>query len=297
MEFDIKQVIDLASASAAEYPELEVEGVGNTVRFVALPIGAGMMKIESLKPIIDSYRLAPEYRKGTATALTLEGFIDLTKRHADKNSAVFAQILTTAPKLLAVIDYHTADHKPRFGTHRVSYTYPTTPEWQAWLAKNGEKMGQEAFAEWIEDHIVEIGDPDEYGDRETVEALFRTKLATAADIFTLSKGLEVNVESNVKDFRTLANGAVQVSYEEIQKDGAGQPLVIPGLFIVRIPFFVGGEAVELIARLRYRKEGARLRWFYELWRWEVAFRTALMGDLATIAEVTGLPVFEATPEA
>ena len=295
MDFDIKHIIDLAKSGEVVIQGVDVDGVGG-IRFATLPIAGGGAKIESLKPIIDSYRLAPEYRRGTSTALTLASFIDLTKRHADEDSAVFAQILTTEPKLLAVIDYHTTDHLARFGTHRVSYSYPLSPEWRAWVGKNGEKMGQEAFAEWIEEHIVELGDPDEYEDRAGIEALFRTKIGTPAEIFTLSKGMALNVESNVKDFRTLANGAVQVSYEEIHKDGAGQPLVIPGLFLLRLPFFVGGEIVTLIARLRYRKDGPKLRWFYELWKWDVEFRRALLADVEAIKTETGLPCFEAEPE-
>jgi len=41
---------------------------------------------------------------------------------------------------------------------------------------------------------------------------------------------------------------------------------------------------------------AKLRWFYELWKWEVAFRSALVDDLAKVAEQTGLPIFEGEPE-
>ncbi len=295
MDFDIQKVIDLAKGGDAKITEIEGP-TGNMIEVAVLPLANGGAKLENLKPIIDSYRLAPQYRKGTSTALTLASFIDLTKRHADEDSAVFAQILTTEPKLLAVIDYHTTDHEARFGTHRVSYSYPLSPEWCAWSGQNGEKMGQEAFAEWIEEHIVELGDPDEYEDRDGIEALFHTKIGTPAEIFTLSKGMALNVESNVKDFRTLANGAVQVSYEEIHKDGAGQPLVIPGLFLLRLPFFVGGEIVTLIARLRYRKEGPKLRWFYELWKWDVEFRRALLADVETVKTGTGLPCFEAEPE-
>jgi len=293
---DLKQVIDLAKGGVARITTFDGPAEGEVIEVAILPTANGGATIQSLKPIIDSYRLAPEYRKGTSTALTLDSFIELTKRHADEDSAVFAQILTTNPKLLAVIDYHTIDHEPRFGTHRVSYAYPITPEWTAWLGRNGERMVQDTFAEWIEDHIVEIGDPDEFEDRGAIEGLFRSKIGSPAEIFTLSKGLAINVESSVKDFRTLANGAVQVSYEEVHKDGSGQPLVIPGLFLVQIPFFVGGAPVKLIARLRYRKDGAKLRWFYELWKWDVEFRRALVADLDKVREATGLPCFEGMPE-
>jgi uncharacterized protein YfdQ (DUF2303 family) len=295
MDFDINQVIEFAKAGEAKIVLLA--GPHGEIEAAILPHPNGGATVQTLKPLIDSYRLAPEYRKGTSTALTLGSFIDLTKRHADEDSAVFAQILTTDPRLQAVIDYHTTTHEARFGRHRVSYAYPVTPEWGAWLGQNGQKMGQEDFAEWIEEHIVEIGDPDEFADREAIETLFRTKIGNGAEIFTLSKGLALNVSSNVKDFRTLANGAVQVSYEEVHTDGSGQPLVIPGLFIVQVPFFVGGQPVKLIARLRYRKEGAKLRWFYELWKWDVEFRRALLADLDKVREATGLPCFEGMPEA
>ena len=296
MEFDIKQVIDLAKGGEPAVTTFSAPGA-STVAVAFLPNAGGGSQIVDLKPLVEKWRDAPERRSGTAMANTLESFIALTNRHKDDGSAVFALVSTSSPSLTAVIDYNTTDHKPRFGKHLVKYDYPISPEWKAWLAKNGTKMDQNDFAEWIEEHIVEIGDPDGFGDCDTIEALFRCKMADPATVYTLSKGLKVNVESEVSAVTDLAGGQVQISYSEQHKDGTGQPLKIPGLFLITIPMFVGGDPVTIVARLRYRKSGSKLVWFYELWKWDVTMRLALLKDLETIREQTSLPVFEGAPEA
>jgi uncharacterized protein YfdQ (DUF2303 family) len=293
---DLKQVIDLASANGPNIESFKVEGVGD-VHVAFVPRGAGAVELIDLKPMIDKWRDGPLRREGTATAATLDSFVELVNRHKDEDSAVFAEITADKPVLTAVIDYNTTAHKPRFGKHRVKYQYPISPEWKAWLAADRTTMDQGKFAEWIEEHIVEIGDPEQFRDREDIETMFHMRIADAAEIYTLSKGLQINIESEVKGFTDLASGQVQIGYVEQHKDGAGQPLRVPGLFLVTIPFFVGADPVTLVARLRYRKNNQKLIWFYELWKWDTTMRKALLADLDKVRAETALPVFEGSPEA
>lgn len=77
-------------------------------------------KVIDLKPYRDARLDHPERRIGTAHLTDLESFIAHVNRFKGASSAVFADITPTAPKLVAVLDYHDEGFggQPRFGKHR-----------------------------------------------------------------------------------------------------------------------------------------------------------------------------------
>lgn len=243
---------------------------------------------------------APRRRKGTAKALTLDGFIALVNRHKDADSAVFADIISDRPSLIGVIDYNTIDQKPRFGEHRVSYAFPISDEWKAWKENDGKPMAQGDFAAWVEDHIAELGSPYD-AERTEFEPLVQTTFGAPNEIVRLARGLQINVDSVIADIRTLQTGEGSIKFEEnhqtSHKDSDGKPLKIPGLIMLSIPLFVGGANVRVPARLRYRASGGKITWSYHLYRWKEAFRVALEDDVERVGAETELPVFEGHPEA
>ena len=295
MDFDVEKIIDLARSGEASgltfnEPSIRKEAIPLGV----VPLAGGGAKFESLKPLLDQWRTAPERKRGTATALTLCAFIELTKRHADEGSAIFAEITSPEPRLRAVLDYHALDGAPRYGGHQIVYDYPVSDEWTAWRALNGKTLQQIEFAAFIEDYIAELASPLD-AERGQLEALFQTKIGLPTDIVTLSRGLSMSIDSKVKEVRNLQSGEAQIVFEEIHKDGAGQPLIVPGLFIINIPLFVGAEPTRIVSRLRYRRDGG-LKWSFHLWRWRDAMRAKLMDDLDLARQATALPVFEGSPE-
>jgi uncharacterized protein YfdQ (DUF2303 family) len=258
--------------------------------------GAGVAVLEDVFELAEKWRAEPVRREGTAKAFTLESLIDMTKRHADADSVVFAEIHTEKPRLTAVIDYNTIDHAPRFGHHRVVYEFPVSPEWAAWRKMDSQAFTQPDFASWIEDHIAELASPYD-AERSQFEPLLQTVFATPADIVKLARGLQINVEGKIADIRNLQSGEAQIRFEETHKDGDGQPLKVPGLFMLSIPLFVGGVAVRVPCRLRYRRAGGSIAWSYHLYRPQEVMRLALADDVALVAKETGLPVYEGAQEA
>lgn len=109
----------------------------------------------------------------------------------------------------------------------------------------------------------------------------------------LSRGLEVAVNSGVKNAQKLQSGEAQITFTEEHTTS----VTVPGLFIVNVPVFLGGAPVRLVARLRYRVSGSNLVWFYQLYRLREFVRERVLTDLAVAAEKTGLPVYEGSPEA
>lgn len=267
--------------------------------------------INGVASLFEAYRDHPRRKTGTARALTLASFIHLVNRHKTADSAVFADTNWEKPAFQAVIDYHglnteLGDFATReevesvLGTpanlkHRVAYEFPLSNEWKAWVKADGEWMEQGQFAEFIRDHVAELVSPFD-PERIEIERQFQTTVATPSDLLRLSRGLQVNVESVVKQAVTLETGEGQISWEESHRDAEGKPLKVPGAFILSVAPFFGGNAIRMPVSLRYRAGGGKVRWGVVLYRPDVYVTERVRTDLDTVAHETGLPTFEGTPE-
>ncbi len=253
---------------------------------------------QSAAALIENYRLKPARKRGIATALTLASFIDLANRHKTDHSAVFADTNWKAPGFTAVIDYHDkASAGPADNLrHRIAYAFPASEEWKAWVAMNGEMMDQGDFAAFLEDRIGDLSAPTT-AEKIALEHDFGTTVATPAELIQLSRGLQVNVSSAVKNIVNLATGEASIAFDEQHTDGDGKPLKVPGIFMLAIAPFFMGEKVSLPVRLRYRKKGTGLVWFYQMYRPDQFVTERVRDDLTTVADKTELPTFEGSPEA
>jgi uncharacterized protein YfdQ (DUF2303 family) len=250
----------------------------------------------SLRDLFEAWRLKPERRKGTAQVTTLASFIDLVELHKGANSALFAKTTWPEPALTAVIDYHTAKDADNC-QHRISYAFPLTDEFKAWVDHNGEPFNQNDFATFVEDHIADMSAPMD-GEIEAFEKLFRSKFALPTEMIDLSRGLRVNVEERVTNAFMMQSGESELQFSTEHKDAKGKKLVVPGLFMLCLPVFLDGSVVRIPARLRYRVvpgEGTIL-WSYNLYRWEVLLRERVQSDFAIAVKQTALPAFEGAPE-
>ncbi len=311
----LKELVALASQARG----LEITTIANVAKIAGLPdeIAVGIRhgttpEAVDLSRLFEAYRDRPTAKRGTATALTLKSFIDLTNRHLTPHSAIFAETDWRKPKLLAVIDYHELTDggepvgddfdvvggggRPDNLKHRISYAYPLSDTWKAWVEKNGEVMSQGEFAEWIEDHIADLTSPED-AEKIWLERDFQTTVATPAGLIQISRGLQINVEAKVKNVVTLQSGAAQIAFDETHLGGDGKPLVIPGLFLLQVAPFQGGEVIRVPVRLRYRVAAGQTRWLFSMHRPDIYIAQRLVDDIATVAEKTGLPVYEGAPEA
>jgi uncharacterized protein YfdQ (DUF2303 family) len=138
------------------------------------------------------------------------------------------------------------DYRVRLGLRR-------SPEWEAWRAvdratTDGRLLGQEAFAEFVEDHLADIIDP------------------TAADMLELAQTFHATVSSNFRQGARLRDGRRQFAFEEDidAKAGESGEMVIPGTVRLRVRLFVGGGPTETTARLRWRLREAKLSLGFKL---------------------------------
>lgn len=296
--FDLRYLGQLA-AKAHEARDLSIptaglgEGLPDKVPVIWDHAG---QRLVSVRDEIERYRLRPERRSGRAGMLTLDSFVALVNRHKDEHSAVFGDTDWRAPSLMAVIDYHETGGTPRHMRHRIAYAFPLSEEWKAWREGDGQAMGQGEFAAFVEDRIAELTAPDPE-ERKEFEKLFQTKIAAPNELILLSRGLQVCVGQNVKNASTLQSGEAEIVFEETHHDAKGNRLVVPGLFMLSLPIFFGGERVRVPVRLRYRVKSGAIVWFFQMYRPDLAVTQRVRDDLAAVAEQTGLPVYEGAPEA
>ncbi len=293
----IEAVRDLALDSDAIAVTQVSTPDGMTVPVVAVYSGEGKGHgVLDMAVVADAWRTKPKRREGRAMALTLASFVELVNRHKDSNSAIFADIFAPSPSLTAVIDYHMLSGDPRFGRHRVGYAWPVSDEWRAWLTVDGKPLEQLVFAQFLEDHIADLSSPAA-DEKDYFEDKMQTTFGLPNQIAQLSRGLTIHVDSVVSEANVLQSGEGQIKFEESHKGADGKPLKVPGLFMLSIPLFFGGELARVPVRLRYRKAGGRIVWSFNLYRPRDYVRNALEADLGKVKDETSLPLYEGSPEA
>lgn len=301
-EIDLAAVADLgakAKGAYVEYVSVPSSLIGLPQSIPALIVHGNEPGLESIARELEDYRLFPARKRGTAQAQTLQSFIDLTKRHATTDSAIFADTNWKAPSLTAVIDYHKADQNGVADncTHRIHYAFPLSDEWQAWVDHDAKAMSQEDFARWVEDHIRDLAAPNDE-ERLLLETEFKATVATPIELIELSRGLQVNVSSKVKNAKTLQSGEGQLIFEETHeaKSADGTSVKVPGVFILAVPAFFMGSITRVPVRLRYRVSGGNIVWLYQLYRPDLAVTGSVLDDIAIVKDATALPVYAGSPE-
>lgn len=267
---------------------------GAAVPVAVLPAGK---TLQSVKRLLDEYRSHPERICGTATLATLTSLIDHVHRFKAPHSALFARRDRSAPSITAVYDYSDLG-QPRYGVHRAIYACPLSDAWKAWNGVHAKWLDQAAFAEFLEDRITDVV-LAEAGDTslEQLADQIGGRFAGPAALMTLSRGLQVNVASVVKQAVSLATGEIAVQYEEQHRDGAGAPITTPNLFCIAIPVFDAGAPYRIPVRLRYRVVSGKITWAFHLYRAEAAFDDAFREACEQATAETGVPLFFGAPEA
>ena len=291
-------IAELAMQAAGDFEFVDLvtpDGVQGVPPIVPVAVRKGETpELVDLAQRFEPWRTAPSRREGVARTTTLASFVDLVNRHKDEDSALFAATTWPSPKLTAVIDYHKADKSPRFGRHRVEYAFPIATEFAAWIAQDGKPMEQLDFARFLEDHAAELATPHA-DERAALEPLFKERFATPGELIGLSRSLEVFVGAKIKRTERLRDGDRTIQFEQTTTNASGEPVDIPGVFMIALPAFVDGQPVRIPARLRFRA-GQEVMWHYQLYRWQEWLRLRVQEDLAQAAADTGLPAFEGEPE-
>ncbi len=265
----------------------------NGVQILTLPVG---MEVQSVKDELEEYLTRPERRKGVAKLQELESLIEHTNRFKGPNSVLFANKDT--PSIQCVFNYNEAGAtgQAEFGDHRALYTFPFSDQWKAWLDRDEQWMKQDIFAEFIEERIMDIGDPSAAGELAMhLAAVLETSFASATRLVELSRGLSVTVKNQVANHVRLGSGETEMMYKTEHNEPGGAKLKVPGAFLISIPVFQGGAFYKIGVRLRYRV-GGHVEWSYSMHATDRVFEHAFNEACDKAIEGTSLPLFRGAPE-
>lgn len=201
-------------------------------------------------------------------------------------SEVFADADTHS--VLAILDSHagTVDGGEFHGTpgwqrHRLTLQVRETDEWKAWKARDGVMRGQQDFAEFIEDHVLDIVDPD------------------GATMLELAQNFEATIGVEYVSAEVLSNSERKFVYKETVegKAGRGGEIVIPAVIQLGIAPFEGVEPYKVEARFRYRidRQTGVLTLGYKLTRPDKIEDDAFEQILEAVTTHVGQPVLHGQP--
>lgn len=208
---------------------------------------------------LERFREQPDRAKGTYKPATVDAFIDYVEKHANDDYTT-VWVHPTQGHIEAILDDN-APGETAWRSHRASLDLIVTPEWKFWLENDGDLMGQQAFAEKIEDGIREVHEPD------------------AAEMLEIAQSIQATTDVAFRSSIQVHSGEVQMAYDEKVEASAGRTgeLTVPKTFVLAIAPFVGEPAYKITARLRYRVDSGTLRIGYRLEQPERAVRDVLEG--------------------
>jgi uncharacterized protein YfdQ (DUF2303 family) len=196
---------------------------------------------------LEGHLHAPRGPRGTATVHDTEDFAAYTLRlaHEDRTT-VWADV--NAGTVVAVLDDHTEATTGGWRRHRVTLALQVDPDWKDWVEADKKMMDQAEFAEFLEQRLHTIASPP------------------AADLYEVAVSLQATRSASFRSGVRLANGDTQVAYDEdtTAKAGSKGQLEIPKSFTLKLAPFAYTAPVEVVAQLRYRIDGGRLKIGYVL---------------------------------
>jgi uncharacterized protein YfdQ (DUF2303 family) len=248
-----------------------------TARAVAEPIAEDVIRTvvpegyESFVHDLREYKPTPRRKSGRYEFDRADSFIAYVNMHkVPLSTTVFAR----GESFTAVLNAH-GELDPGWEDHVACYRLVPTPAWVAWRKADQEWMEQEAFAEFLEDRIPDIVEPA------------GAVLMEIATHLRVKSGL--NFQSSVK----LANGAVQLTYEESIEASAGKKgdMAIPESLKLMIVPYEGVERQGLTARFRWRIANGKARFHYALGAaCREVTEAVLTSEASHIEDGTELPV-------
>jgi len=143
----------------------------------------------------------------------------------------------------AFLSYHRPD-TPSWLSHTATVAYQHSHQFQKWQKCNGQKMGQDDFATFLDENSLDIINP------------------TGAEVVTFASHLEVTRTERFKSARNLANGEVAFTFTN-ESSGDSQ-VKFPTEMTLSIPIWIGGDRIALKAKLFYRVIEGELTFWYKI---------------------------------
>lgn len=232
---------------------VELDPHKRAIHAFVVPQNAKLERVE----VYDHDLPAPDRLLGTVRVETVESLMAYVKEFYDA-AMTTAWVDCAERRVIAVLNDARRD-SAQWRDHRAVLQLQLTPEWKRWRAKDSRLMGQEEFAEHIEESELDIVAPD------------------AAELLEIAQTFHASTKAEFKSGTRLKTGEVTFAWIEETKATAGRKgeLTIPDKFELSIAPFEGEERRPLTALLRYRVRDGHLTIGYKLVRPDDVLRDAL----------------------
>jgi uncharacterized protein YfdQ (DUF2303 family) len=259
---------DTQTAYLAGLVASEVRTVGSNP-YAVIPEGAELHDLEKMLP-------NPTRKRGNVVLRDTASFVAFVNMQKTAQTLIFGN--KTTPGFVAVFNGDAVE-QPGWGDYKAAYSCPTSVEWQTWNSMNGKQLGQEQFAQFIENNLPDMVQPP------------------AAEMLEISRSLEAKKKVNFASSVRLANGENELTYEEqISGTAAKGKLKVPEEFQIGIPVLEGGLMYAVKARLRYRiQDGGKLVIWYELIRPHKIIEDAVNTVWNEIEQKVGQSILNGSP--
>lgn len=238
-----------------------------------------------LHPLLEKYAAAPARKTGARTVTDVDSFNAYLNKHGtDDVTELWAD--AKAGTILAVINAHAPELETGaptasagWGDHTVLLQLPTTDDWKAWTGNDGQWFSQDAFAEFIHDHLTNFATPD------------------GATMLELAESFQSTTTVDFDSTKREKSGETTLVYRETGTATAGRAgqLAIPDTFRIGIQVHERGPLFGVDARFRYRIREKNLLLGYRLDRPGDVLDAAFTAVTTAVTEGTGHAVWHGTP--
>lgn len=239
--------------------------------FIITPEGSKVETVPSVNPPL------PDHIRQGVTFDSAASFADYIGAFKTVNTRLFVSAGLT--KMVALFDYHAVDGKPAQLGHRAVYPMPVSEEWKRWTGIDGQALPQAKFAEFLEENLEDVVVPD------------------GAALLEASTYLQAKKKVEFKSGVRLANGDVQLTYDETTEAGGRGQVNVPTEIEIGIPVFFGGDRYRVRAFFRWRiADEGKLFFTIALHRRQMILHDAVQAAAKVVGEATGLAPFFGLPD-
>jgi uncharacterized protein YfdQ (DUF2303 family) len=245
---DITTAKNIAETLAEKLPKAELLRETGDILHFAVPANTAIKEFDLEKTLPAPRRMRAKADFGDAAS-----FLAYVARHAGAGTVAWCRFdpQTFALAFTAVLDDH-GPGAPGWRGHTAAFAPELSAEWKAWKAKNAQAFSQVAFAEWIQEHDEDIAAAN--------------SMPSSLQMLEMATNFVMNEERSLKSAVRLQSGGTRLTYIADPDAGTVETMSMFERFGLGIPVFHGGSAWGLTARLKYRNNGGKLSFFYELVR-------------------------------
>lgn len=235
--------------------------------------------VKELRVDLAAYLPAPRALQAAPEFHDAASFLAYIDRHANSDSICWVDFnpQTFDLRFRAVLDEHGKD-APAWRRHVAGYTPRMSAEWKDWKSMDCKGFAQVDFAEWLQDHELDIASVEGY--------------PTCAQMLQMATNFQYQEDRRLKSAVRLQSGGVRLDYVADADAGTVESMQMFEKFAIGIPIFHGAPTADLLAsRLKYRLDNGKVRFTYELQRADKAHEKAALDLIQTVRDgLAGVPL-------